>query len=177
MAHLPGYRYVGPGTDVEAMDVEGGPVDEFDEAAREHDLSEEYKDVQAYVRWNDADERFLRRITPMKGVGPSVARGFMRTKRWIAPRMATPPTKRIKRVPFTPSPPLKAVNPERTVEYVYGDASSPVALRHKPSSGRRLFPSPPVRRWSLADHFRTLYRRRFPFRRFVWRKGKSYFVY
>lgn len=36
--HFPGYRYCGPGTDIEASDRAGGPIDALDKCCREHDI-------------------------------------------------------------------------------------------------------------------------------------------
>lgn len=56
--HYPGYNYLGPGT----SDFSRKPINQLDEAAREHDIS--YGDIgtSAYYTYNPADEKFLEDI-------------------------------------------------------------------------------------------------------------------
>lgn len=56
MPHFPGYRYCGPGTDVEAQDRAGGPLNPTDSCCRQHDVE---LSAESPYNQEQADRRFI----------------------------------------------------------------------------------------------------------------------
>ena len=60
---LPGYNYCGPGNPV----PNGTPTSKLDKLCEEHDVSyEEYDSFWRYLRYNQADEKFLQQISALE---------------------------------------------------------------------------------------------------------------
>lgn len=82
---LPGYNYLGPFN----SEDNGEPTNEADRAADVHDkeygvLSRNHGYWKPYFNWNEADEKFLKRIQDSRDYGARVARGVFGAKQFLA---------------------------------------------------------------------------------------------
>lgn len=85
--HYPGYKYLGPGTD---LSRKRKPINALDRAARRHDYAynrlSKRPGVNVYTQYSRADDRFLRDIRGYSGSAARVSRGIFRLKKLLAPK-------------------------------------------------------------------------------------------
>lgn len=84
----PGYKYLGPGNDLN----QGEPTNPSDAAAKEHDEAyDQYikSGKNPYLYFSPADQRFIDQTKDAKDWGGKVGHYFFRTKRAFAPKLST----------------------------------------------------------------------------------------
>lgn len=85
---LPGYKYLGPFNDLN----KGFPTNKADTAALIHDeayagYAKKHAWYAPYIRYNRADERFIKDTENEKDYGARIGNAFFKAKRWFAPRL------------------------------------------------------------------------------------------
>lgn len=89
---LPGYRYLGPFNDLS----KGPPRGRSDAAALEHDIAyEQYlaDGLNPYFNYNEADDKFLKKISEESDYGGRIATGLFSLKKRFFPRFVQTPNK------------------------------------------------------------------------------------
>ena len=85
---LPGYKYLGPFNDLN----KGFPTNKADTAALIHDeayagYAKKHAWYAPYIRYNRADERFIKDTEGETDYGARIGNAFFKAKRWFAPRL------------------------------------------------------------------------------------------
>ena len=85
---LPGYKYLGPFNDLN----KGFPTNKADTAALIHDeayagYAKKHAWYAPYIRYNRADERFIKDTENETDYGARIGNAFFKAKRWFAPRL------------------------------------------------------------------------------------------
>lgn len=75
----PGYNYLGPGN---PTDQEWYPTDEDDYQSYLHDISQDYKSSEAYVKYGAADDMWIHNTG--YGWGGNIGQLWFRAKKWLA---------------------------------------------------------------------------------------------